>query len=1005
MDVTCLSTLCEAQRKIVEKILLGESLSETLTTICKYLVSFLATPSAIASICILEEGKLRNGSGPHIPELCSEASDNWIKFIIDAASLQRKVIVRDIENDPLWADNKEYVSFNNLKVHWIIPIISLESKAIGSLSIYYPHAIKPSNEDITLIELFSCLSGLAIEKHQFHESNRCLTAKLLNSNEKFLAFLRVIPDLSLIVDENGIFVDYYGSELLLFDSPESYIGKHIRDILSAEKFQQINKVIEQVLHFNNLQTFKYKTSKEYSSTYDESELKGIRDYEVRAVPINNYLLESPDIQHILLQFRDITQSNKVVDELQEKDNRLSLATSSNGIGIWDWNLETQERVWDDTMLDLYQITREEFSASPTAWEASVHFEDLGRVKSELEDALQNADFFKSEYRVCWPNGEVRHIKAMAKVFRDAAEKPLRMLGTNFDISEIRNSHEKLKLAADVFITSAQSICITDENGIIVEVNNSFSQINGYSREEVLGKTPRILHSGYHSPYFYKTMWKSILKKGQWTGEIWNRNKDGDVYPGKLTISRVRDQNRTINYVGYISDLSQEKADKNQLEHMVYYDTLTNLPNRRLLIDRLSQMLSSSQQEPCSLAVVCLDIDNFKKINNGFGYEVGDQMLVILAKRIKKILREGEMLARIAANEFVILLIDFNIIDDYSLMIEKIQDVISSPVTIDGCSRALYVSASMGISSYSQADVDAELLIRQSYQAMYKAKQRGKNCYCIFDSAQDVAIQSQLSNLQRIRTALEQNEFVLYYQPKVDMRAGEVIGVEALIRWVHPTEGILLPNDFLHLIDNHVLSLELDEWVINRALEQMNEWQVLGLNILVSVNISAQQLQQKNFVSCLKGFFDIYSNISPEYLQLEVLETSELTDVTNATKVMKECIELGVSFALDDFGTGYSSLTYLRQFPAQLVKIDQSFVRNMLEDPDDLAIVKGVVGLTKSFKRSVLAEGVETIEHGTKLLKLGCQLAQGNGIAQPMPAQELPHWIDNWRPDERWKIIK
>jgi EAL domain-containing protein (putative c-di-GMP-specific phosphodiesterase class I) len=330
------------------------------------------------------------------------------------------------------------------------------------------------------------------------------------------------------------------------------------------------------------------------------------------------------------------------------------------------------------------------------------------------------------------------------------------------------------------------------------------------------------------------------------------------------------------------------------------------------------------------------------------------------------------------------------------------EVIAEPVTLGDA--VVNISASIGVSFNPLDAVDVDPLIRQASQAMWDAKQSGKNCYRQFDTAQDNATKVQRQLIDDVGAALINNEFVMHYQPKVNMRTSEVIGVEALIRWQHPERGIIPPLDFLPAIEGHAISLELGEWVIHKALNQISQWQSLRINLPISVNISAYQLTQKNFPDRLSILLAAHPLVSPHRLELEILETSALNDISQVSGIMKTCQDMGVSFALDDFGTGYSSLTYLRRLPAYMIKIDQSFVRNMLEDEDDLAIVEGVIALTKSFKLDVIAEGVESIEHGTALLRLGCELAQGYGIARPMPASDIPEWASSWQADDSWRSV-
>jgi predicted signal transduction protein with EAL and GGDEF domain len=367
--------------------------------------------------------------------------------------------------------------------------------------------------------------------------------------------------------------------------------------------------------------------------------------------------------------------------------------------------------------------------------------------------------------------------------------------------------------------------------------------------------------------------------------------------------------------------------------------------------------------------------------------------------MNEVLREGDTLARIGGDEFIAVMADLKTFEECECVLKRLLNAASSPVTISN--KSVQVSVSIGITMYPNDDVDADQLIRHADQAMYIAKQSGKNSYHLFDTAQDNAINIQRKNVDNIRLALEQNEFVLHYQPKVNMRTGEVIGAEGLIRWLHPVTGMIPPLSFLPSIEGHNISIDIGEWVIESALIQIKEWANIGINLPISVNISAYQLQQTNFTERLASLLAAHPEVEPNLLELEILETSALQDTTLVSETMNACKDLGVRFAIDDFGTGYSSLTYLKRLPAYMIKIDQSFVRDMLEDNDDLAIVSGVVGLAKTFQRKVIAEGVETQEHGVALLALGCELAQGYGIARPMDANDIPKWLSNWKTPDSW----
>jgi diguanylate cyclase (GGDEF)-like protein len=420
----------------------------------------------------------------------------------------------------------------------------------------------------------------------------------------------------------------------------------------------------------------------------------------------------------------------------------------------------------------------------------------------------------------------------------------------------------------------------------------------------------------------------------------------------------------------------------------------------MLADRLHQAMHNAQRRKQLLAVVYLDLDGFKSINDNHGHDTGDQLLMTLSERMKLALREGDTLARIGGDEFVAVVVDLPNTQACAPLLERLLAAAHESVEISGV--CLQVSASLGVTFYPQAeDIDADQLQRQADQAMYQAKLTGKNRYHLFDSELDRSLRGSHESQEQVRQALHHGELMLYYQPKVNMRSGQVVGAEALIRWQHPQQGLLAPGQFLPTIENHPLAVEVGEWVIHTALSQIQTWQSQGLNMTVSVNVGARQLQQHNFVQRLQAILADHAAVKPGCLELEVLETSALEDISGVSHVMEQCRQMGVMFALDDFGTGYSSLTYLKRLPVALLKIDQSFVRGMLDDPDDLAILQGVIGLARAFKREVIAEGVETVPHGVVLLQLGCELAQGYGVARPMPASELPDWVQHWQPDAQW----
>ncbi|MBK1685158.1 putative bifunctional diguanylate cyclase/phosphodiesterase [Rhodoferax fermentans] len=619
----------------------------------------------------------------------------------------------------------------------------------------------------------------------------------------------------------------------------------------------------------------------------------------------------------------------------------------------------------------------------------------------LRQRRQTQQELSAELRLKRADGSYFWARLMATLAQDEAGAPLLRV-VLFDISARIAAQEQLYLAASVFSQAREGIMITNTQGQIVNVNAAFTHITGYSRDEVLHKNPSMLSSGRQNATFYAAMWHDILSKGHWYGEIWNRRKNGEVYAELQTITTVRDAKGTAtHYVALFSDITSFKASQTQLEHIAHYDLLTNLPNRALLADRLRQDMAQVQRHGALLAVAYIDIDSFKAVNDQYGHETGDHLLVALAKCMKEALREGDTLARVGGDEFVAVLTD---LADTSGCVPMLKRLITAASRCFQMGEVvLQVSASVGVTFYPQAEtIEPDQLLRQADQAMYQAKQTGKNRYHLFDAVHDRSVRGHHEGLERIRLALASHELVRYYQPKVNMRSGQVVGAEALIRWQHPDRGLLLPLTFLPLMETDPLAIEVGEWVIATALTQIALWQAQGLDLQVSVNVGAQQLQQPNFVDRLRTLLQTHPSLDPAKLTLEMIETSALQDIAYASQVIEDCQKMGVAFALDDFGTGYSSLTYLKRLRVSTIKIDQSFVRNMLDDPQDRSILEGVIGLARAFNREVIAEGVETIAHGSLLLQLGCDLAQGYGIARPMPADTLPAWVSSWQPDAAWR---
>ncbi len=569
-----------------------------------------------------------------------------------------------------------------------------------------------------------------------------------------------------------------------------------------------------------------------------------------------------------------------------------------------------------------------------------------------------------------------------------------------DITERKQAQAKQDLLAKVFSDAHEGILITDTQGIIIDVNPTFSTITGYSRAETIGNNPSMLSSGKHETEFYTEMWQLITQQGHWQGEIWNRKKEGDLYVAMMTISALKDEGVTTHYVCLFSDITKSKEQQDALKQMAHYDALTKLPNRTLFADRFSQAIAHSKRSETLLAICFLDLDGFKPINDNYGHEVGDLLLIEVADRITACIRMEDTVSRQGGDEFTILLGDIASFAHCKQSLERIHHSLDKPYIVNGYPHK--ITASMGVTLYPVDDENIDTLIRHADQAMYQAKLAGRNRYHMFNALDDLQIIQRHHQVDEIRHALQHNEMRLFYQPKVNMKTGEIFGVEALLRWEHPERGLIPPLDFLPSIEGTDLEIEVGEWVINAGLKQLDHWQRQGIKLQVSINISAYHLLATAFFDQINDALELHPSIDPRDIQLEILESSALGDISVISGIIKRCQNvLGIDVALDDFGTGYSSLTHIRNLSANTIKIDQTFVQDLLDDPSDYSIIEGVIGLAQAFNREIIAEGVENEAVGIMLLIMGCNNAQGYEIARPMPAEHVATWLADYTPNLCW----
>ena len=544
----------------------------------------------------------------------------------------------------------------------------------------------------------------------------------------------------------------------------------------------------------------------------------------------------------------------------------------------------------------------------------------------------------------------------------------------------------------------------DEAGRWVFLNRSWADLTGYAVEDTLGRDCIDYVHADDRGHHIEVLERVLSGELDTCSEAVRYLRTGGGYRWLEVSARpvVDGSGRVVGLSGTLNDITNQKEHEARLEYIAHYDPLTGLPNRVLLNDRLQGGMAQARRRGQQLALAYIDLDGFKAVNDTHGHHVGDQLLRTVAARMKNTLREGDTISRLGGDEFVAVLIDLPDTESCLLLTQRLLAAVAQPVPLAG--HVLKVSASIGLTLFPQPDdVDADQLLRQADLAMYQAKLAGKNRYHVFDTAHDRSLRGQHEDLARIRHGMRGGEFRMVYQPKVNMRTGALLGAEALIRWAHPDQGELEPAGFLPAVEGHPLAIELGDWVIEQALAQIVAWKRDGLALAVSVNISARHLQAPDFMMRLQSALARHPEVWPGSLELEVLETSALESITQMSRIVEACAAIGVSFALDDFGTGYSSLAYLKRLPAARLKIDQVFVRGMLEDAEDLAILKAILGLASAFRREVIAEGVESVEHGELLLQLGCDIGQGYGIARPMPAERIPEWAASWSPPPSWVL--
>lgn len=627
----------------------------------------------------------------------------------------------------------------------------------------------------------------------------------------------------------------------------------------------------------------------------------------------------------------------------------------------------------------------------------------GKTDSELFDEAVVTQIRDNEQRVfdnllpiqveeVMPQGDSLHTYLSVKFpLFDDDKQVIAICGISTDITDRKRAENDLMLAKNIIENANEGVVVTDLEGVITDVNEAYESITGYSRDEVVGQTPAVNKSGRHDRAFYQEMWNCIHDKGFWQGEIWDRRKSGEVYPKWLSINTVRDdKGKPSHYVGIFSDITSKKSTEEQLERLAYFDSLTALPNRLLFRDRLGQEIAAARRHENKVALLFLDLDRFKYVNDTLGHAAGDELLQIVAQTLQDNVRDSDTVSRLGGDEFTVIIPDIDHVDQVSGITQKIIDELGMPLQLRG--QEVQIGASVGVAIFPDDGDNIDQLSRHADMALYKAKDEGRNNFQFFSAELQIHIAERLALEEDLRKGLQRNEFLLYYQPKYNVATGDISGMESLVRWQQPERGLVSPVDFIPLAEETGLIIPMSEFILREACQQTAAWiAASNLPLKVAVNLSARQFQQQDLIGVIKSVL-AESGLPAASLELELTESMVMGNVDEAIQTMHALRDLGLSLAIDDFGTGYSSLSYLKRFPINTLKIDQSFVRDLTTDSDDASIIQAIIAMGRQLDMHVVAEGVETKEQLEFLRQHECEEVQGYLMSRPLPAMDFAKLI-------------
>ncbi|MCP8466871.1 EAL domain-containing protein [Pseudomonas sp. ZM23] len=689
----------------------------------------------------------------------------------------------------------------------------------------------------------------------------------------------------------------------------------------------------------------------------------------------------------VLLHRQFRHQQATISSLSDREKRLSRALNVVEDGIWDWDLRTHRVYYSPGYASLIGLPGDRLSDDFLLWENRLHPEDHDTALAAYQDHIDGlSEQLDCVYRIRHGDGSYRWVHARGRVERDVDGTALRMTGVSRDITRQRSNEDHLRQAAAVFEATQEGLLVTDSRGVIVHTNPSFSRITGYDARDVLGLQPSILKSGRQDAAFYRRMWETLQNEDVWSGEIWNRRKSGEVYPQWQHIRAVRnDQGELTHYVAVFSDLSSLKRSQHELDFLAHHDPLTALPNRLLLRERIEQALARAEREQGGGALLVIDLDHFKHINDSLGHSTGDLLIKAVAERLQGCLDERCSLARLGGDEFAVIL-ESPQQQHASSLAQRLLETMNAPFMVNG--QTIYMSVSLGVSLFPEDARNVDHLMQHADAALFQAKASGRSLYAFYTPELTARARSHVQVEAALRHALDNDELRIYFQPVHDLASGRMVGVESLVRWQHPQRGLVPPCDFIPVAEECGLITALDAWMLDQACRQMRSWLDAGIDLdYIAVNVSSRLFSRGGLEQRVALALE-QAGLEPHHLELEITESAVMQNFDQALELLCQLRLLGVHLAIDDFGTGYSSLMRLKRMPVHKLKIDQGFVAGLPDESEDAAIACAVIGLGQSMGLQVVAEGVERPDQAAFLLTHACDFGQGYWYGAPQPADVL-----------------